>query len=209
VSGVAYQRRVLALAGTLQACHLVSSITRTGMASQDAMDSSLRSVFVLNPDSIADVYAGTDGVRVGLKLAAEVVTGFDFREHADLLRYTFAVIGLERKLAGEPRLLRELGARIASVDERRHLNDDGTRVLDEETVVALATVYEGTLSQVEPRIKISGRQNLLQQTVNVNRIRALLLAAVRSAVLWQQVGGRRWQLALARGQMSQALQYLQ
>lgn len=208
MSGVAYQRRVLALAGILQACHLVSSIARTGMASQDAMDSSLRSVFVLNPDSIADVYAGTDGVRVGLKLAAEVLTGFDFREHADLLRYTFAVIGLERKLASEPRVLRELGARIASVDERRHLNEDGIRVLDEDTVLALAEVYEGTLSQVEPRIKISGRQNLLQQTVNVNRIRALLLAAVRSAVLWQQVGGRRWQLALARGQMSQALQYL-
>ncbi|MEX0941635.1 MAG: high frequency lysogenization protein HflD [Pseudomonadales bacterium] len=209
MSSIVYQRRVLALAGMLQASHLVSSIARTGMASQDAMDSSLRSVFVLNPASISDVYAGTDGVRVGLKLAAEMLTGFDFREHADLLRYTFAVIALERKLATEPRLLRELGARIASVDERRHLNENGNKLLDEDTVAALAEVYESTLSQIEPRIRVSGRQNLLKHAINVNRIRALLLSAVRSAVLWHQVGGRRWQLALARGQMKQALEYIQ
>jgi len=31
-----------------------------------------------------------------------------------------------------------------------------------------------------------------------NRIRALLLAGIRSAVLWYQLGGRRWRLVVYR-----------
>jgi len=31
-----------------------------------------------------------------------------------------------------------------------------------------------------------------------NRIRALLLAGIRSAVLWYQLGGRRWRLVIYR-----------
>lgn len=34
------------------------------------------------------------------------------------------------------------------------------------------------------------------------KIRALLLAGVRSAVLWRQVGGRRWQLFLWRNKFA-------
>ena len=35
---------------------------------------------------------------------------------------------------------------------------------------------------------------------------ALLLAAVRSAMLWRQLGGNQWQFLFARGAMGQALQ---
>ncbi|MCW9047867.1 MAG: DUF489 family protein, partial [Gammaproteobacteria bacterium] len=38
----------------------------------------------------------------------------------------------------------------------------------------------------------------LSQTNNANKVRALLFAAVRSAVLWRQCGGSRWQLLLSR-----------
>jgi high frequency lysogenization protein len=43
---------------------------------------------------------------------------------------------------------------------------------------------------------------LLQQAAVVERVRASLLAAVRSAVLWRQIGGRQWQLLLHRRQCS-------
>jgi len=208
LNAVAYQKRVIALAGLLQSVHLVSSIARTGLVSQDPMEHSLRSIFVLNPDSISEVFSGTEGVRTGLKLLAEVLGRFDFGAHGDLLRYSLAVIKLERTLATMPGLSREIGARIASIDERRMLRQDGSRGLDEATISALAELYEQTLSRIEPRIRVSGKPNYLQNAHNVDRIRALLLSAVRSAVLWHQVGGRRWQLLLARGQLRHALQYL-
>lgn len=43
-----------------------------------------------------------------------------------------------------------------------------------------------------------GDYNYLQQARIANQIRALLLAAIRSATLWRQVGGSRWQLLLQR-----------
>ena len=208
MTSIAWQKRVLALAGLLQAVHLVASVARTGLVSQDAMEQSLRSIFVQNPGSISEVYAGTGSVRTGLNLMAEILDAFDFQEHGELMRYCLAVIKLERSLARRPELLRALGARIASIDERRMLRQNGARSLDEDTVTALADLYHDTLSGISPRIKVSGKRNYLQNEINTARIRALLLAAVRSAVLWHQVGGRRWQLLLARSQMTNALQYV-
>jgi len=34
----------------------------------------------------------------------------------------------------------------------------------------------------------------------VDKVRAALLASVRSAVLWHQLGGRQWQLLISRKQ---------
>lgn len=203
-----WQQRVVALAGLLQATHLVTSIARTGMVSQDVMAHSIRSIFVQNPDSIADVFCGTEGVKTGLRILGEVISHFDLKPHADLLRYTFAVIKLERNLANNPALLRELGARIANIDEQRMLRETGGQDPDEETIIALAGLYQATLSQISPQIKVSGKRNYLQNATNTARIRALLLAAVRAAVLWHQVGGRRSQLALARRQMRNALEHI-
>ena len=75
MSQVDYQKRVLALAGMVQAVHLIGSIANTGMASQDSVDNSLRSIFVTNPDSISEVYSGTKGVRLGLRDIARCKTG--------------------------------------------------------------------------------------------------------------------------------------
>jgi len=38
----------------------------------------------------------------------------------------------------------------------------------------------------------------LQNEYVSNRIRSLLLAGIRSAVLWHQLGGRRWRLIVYR-----------
>ncbi|XOV88585.1 MAG: high frequency lysogenization protein HflD [Pseudomonadota bacterium] len=197
-----YQKRALALAGIVQAVHLVSSIARTGMVSQDSLEASLRSIFVTNPGSISEVYKGTEGVRLGIKLLGELLGQFDLEQHRDLVRYSLAVMKLERTLSARPALARDLGARIARVD------DKGLMEVSADTVSALALVYEDTLSLVEPRIIISGQQRYLQGGQNIERIRALLLAAVRSAVLWHQVGGRRWQLLLARKKLLESLKYL-
>jgi len=203
-AAIAWQKRVLALAGLVQAVHQVASIARTGLVAQDTMDQSLRTIFVQNPGSISEVYAGTDDIRTGLGLVGEILAHFSREDHADLVRYGFAVIKLERNLAARPDVLRELGARIASIEERRMLRQQ-TSELDEDTITALADLYQETLSHISPRIKVSGKRNNLQNVTNASRIRALLLAALRSAVLWHQVGGRRWQLLFARGQMLEAM----
>ena len=76
----------------------------------------------------------------------------------------------------------------------------------------LAELYVSTLSQLRPRVIVHGNPQHLSNPQVVAQIRSLLLAAVRSAVLWRQVGGgqlrlllrRREYAMLARGLLSRA-----
>jgi high frequency lysogenization protein len=205
---LAWEKRTLALAGLLQTVHLVSAAARTGMLARDTMETSLASVFVLNPKSISDVYQGTRGIRTGLGLLGDMLKGFNLNAHGEVLRYTLAVIQLERQLAGEPAMLNVLGARLAVIDAQRLLRQADPQQVDDQTIAELAELYESTLSQLEPRIRIAGSRQHLETPANIKRVRALLLAAVRAAVLWHQVGGRRWQFLLGRGNMQHALKNL-
>ncbi|MFW5825254.1 MAG: DUF489 family protein, partial [Marinobacter sp.] len=62
----------------------------------------------------------------------------------------------------------------------------------------LASIYMDTISTFRQRIQVTGDPAVLQRDENAAKVRALLLAGIRSAVLWRQTGGRRWQLILRR-----------
>jgi high frequency lysogenization protein len=64
----------------------------------------------------------------------------------------------------------------------------------------LAELYANTLSRLQPRIMVEGNPVFLQQSAQVDRIRALLMAAVRAAVLWRQLGGNQLSLIFRRRQ---------
>jgi len=205
---IAWEKRTLALAGLIQTVHQISNIARSGLLARDSMEASLASVFVQNPASVADVYQGTRSIRTGLGLLGDMLSGFNLAAHGDLLRYMFAVINLERSLVADPAMLRTLGARLANIDEQRMLRQRDQPGIDDITIEQLAELYQETLSGIEPRIKISGSRQQLEIRANINRVRALLLAAVRSAVLWRQVGGRKWHFLISRGNMKEALDHL-
>jgi high frequency lysogenization protein len=61
-----------------------------------------------------------------------------------------------------------------------------------QVIARFADIYHKTLSTLSPTIHVHGNPTFLQQSDNVNRIRALLLAGVRASILWQQKGGKRW-----------------
>jgi high frequency lysogenization protein len=205
---VVWQRRALALAGLVQTVHLVSSVARTGIVAQDVMEASLASVFVQNPDSISEIYQGSRGVRSGLGLTREMLQQFNLTAHGEILRYLLAVTNLERQLARDSAMLDQLGAGIARIDERRLQRDADPHRVDDESIEQLASLYEATLSDIKPRIRIAGNRQQLNIPANIHRVRALMLAAVRAAVLWHQVGGRRWQILLNRGQLGQGLDHI-
>ena len=73
---------------------------------------------------------------------------------------------------------------------------------------SVSGIYQDTFSKLRYRIKVSGSAQYLEDTKNSDVIRSLLLAGVRSAFLWRQLGGRRWKLLLRRKHMLQASQNL-
>jgi len=83
------------------------------------------------------------------------------------------------------------------------------RTSAEEDCAELARLYQETISTLGKRIQVSGDPQRLQQEETAEQIRALLLAGVRFAWLWQQRGGRRWHLLLRRGRLLENLQALE
>ena len=196
------EERALALAGLTQSCYLVAGIARTGMASQDNLAGCLESIFVTNPNETMDVYNGGNGVRTGLRLVSEILGELKISEHSETIHYLMAALSLEQRLSRTPNLMRSLGAGISAIQEHRNLNE--LAATDEDIISRLSRLYEETAGTVKPKIRIQGKQKHLANTMNTSRIRALLLAAIRSAVLWRQLDGTRSQWLLGRGKLLRA-----
>ena len=75
-------------------------------------------------------------------------------------------------------------------------------------IASLATVYSETISKLGPRVMVKGDQNHLGNPDNASKIRALLLAATRAALLWDQSGGSRWKLLFERSKMQKQAEQL-
>ena len=189
-----YSDRVLAFAGIVQACQCAQQIAKTGMVDSDALTCSIHSIFVTDADNCFDIFDQGDHLLRGLKITGELLTRSGNSERNELMRYIIAVIQLERSLHKKPAVLEQIAHGISKAQQQsEHFSTLHTNV-----IASLAGLYSDTLSQLKPRIMINGEQIHLSNPDNASKIRSLLLAAVRAAVLWRQSGGSRLQLLFAR-----------
>ncbi len=188
------ESRVIALAGVYQACALVHALANEGRANSTAIESSLASLFRIDSDSAADAFGGLPGVRHGIE---HLITNLE-GSHRQLAisRLVISVLQLERKLAGRQQMLGQLREGIESI--KRQVDHLG--VSHSSVQSRLAQLYSDTLSRLKPRIVVHGNPAQLADPRRVEQIRALLLAGIRAAVMWQQVGGSQWRLLFRRGE---------
>ncbi|HEY6943260.1 high frequency lysogenization protein HflD [Dokdonella sp.] len=186
------EARVIALAGVLQGCRLVHEVATRGRADPTSIEASLASVFRIDADSPAGVFGGLAGVRLGLETLLHQFEGGE--RNLALTRLVLGTLRLQKRLARNPRMQRTLREGIEGI--QRQADHFG---LAHPTVQArLADLYVATLSQLRPRVVVHGNPVQLSNPQVVAQIRALLLAAVRAAVLWRQVGGGQLRLLLRR-----------
>ena len=115
-----------------------------------------------------------------------------------LLRYAIALLHLERKLAKRPAMLDLISREIEQIPQQ--IEYFGS-ITSPQVVARFANIYERTVSELTPRVQVYGDAGFLQQPDNVNKVRALLLAGIRAAVLWRQKGGNRWQFIFASNKL--------
>jgi high frequency lysogenization protein len=186
------ESRVIALAGVLQGCRLVHEVATRGRADAASVEASLASVFRIDADSAAAVFGGLAGVRLGLETLLHQFEGAE--RNLALTRLVLGTLRLQKRLARNPRMQRALRDGIEAI--QRQADHFG---LAHPTVQArLADLYVETLSELRPRVVVHGNPVQLSNPQVVAQIRALLLAAVRAAVLWRQVGGGQLRLLLRR-----------
>ena len=192
------ENRALAFAGILQALQLVQQTAYGRPYDVDAFQATLQSTLLLNTDSVAEVYGGVDGVRSGLRLLQTQLLNGKQKPDAELSRYLVVLLHLERKLSKSADLMDRLGTGIEHAQKQVTHFD----LLHANVLAGLANTYAETVSTLNPKIMVNGDPTRLQDTAVAYQIRALLLAAMRSAVLWRQFGGTRISLLLGRRKLS-------
>lgn len=185
--------RTMAFAGIQQAIAQVQHLARHGELDNAELAASLNTILVTNPDNTADVYQDKIVLQKGYKLILNQL-GDSSQKDVEITRYLVGVLALERKLVRSNSGLGMLAERINQVNRQLH----HFAITDEQVVANLASIYSDIISNLGPKIQISGNPVCLQRPIVQHKIRALLLAAIRSAVLWRQLGGKRRHLVFAR-----------
>lgn len=185
--------RTMAFAGILQAIGQVQYLARHGESDKDALAATLNTILVTEPESTAEIYQDKAILDNGYQLIQNQL-GDGSNKDVETTRYLVGVLALERKLARSPNGLGMLAERINQV----HRQLAHFAITDEQVLANFASIYSDIISELGPKLQISGNPDCLKQPQVQNKIRALLLAAMRSAVLWRQLGGKRRHLVFAR-----------
>ena len=190
--------RCMALVGIAQAARFVD-MTASGQAFSDQeRDATLYGVSVTDPGDVSAVFPDVAQFRCGWSTAKSMLARPD-ANIAPTLRYGLNLMELAHRLSGNRQVVQTLGAELARLAQ---LESAWTRT------DLLAQVYQDTISTLGMRIQVTGDPALLQTAGVADQIRALLLAGIRYAWLWRQLGGRRWHLALRRSSIRQDLERL-
>lgn len=186
--------RTFALAGVFQACYLVDQIATKGMTDSIALEASVKSIFQVNPETVEKVYGDAEGVATGLSVLVKQLSGNRQQINLLITRYVVAVLHLAQKLLKQQDRLEKISQGIANAStqaEHYHITHDNV-------LANLAETYKLAISTLAPRIMVQGEHGHLSNPGNANKVRALLLSGIRSAVLFRQCGGNRWQVLFNR-----------
>lgn len=202
--------QTITLAAICQAAHLVQQISRTGQIDESELSILVKSITITSPENTLAVFGGDlVNVKVGLKLLINHLgdpanSKENKGKDPELTRYIISLINLERKLIKKPKQLAKLGERIDSSKRQLEHYD----ITSETLIASFASIYSDIISPLGSRIQVTGEPNILKQTVNQHKIRALLLAGIRAAVLWRQVGGKRRNILFSRNKIVKTAQQL-
>ena len=191
-------QRVMALAGLLQALQEVRHLAENGRVDQARLQTAIDSVLRIDADSVAEIYGGVAPVADGLRT---LIGYFDNRlGDPQLPKLALAVLQLERSFSRDEDAMEAVRSAVARLAGQAH-NDGATHP---DTLARLGEIYAASLSPMKPKVMVQGNPHYLAQPQVVGEIRALLLAAIRSAVLWRQMGGTQWDFLFKRGEMKRA-----
>jgi len=189
-----FELRTLALSGVFRAATLVNTLANEGTISDDDLRVSIQSIFETDASDVIQVYGKVGNLSLGFKTLLNQLGKNSEKRNIDIARYVVSMLFLERQLMKKTDMLEKLST---GVDLATRQSEHFT-ITHENVVSNLADLYSRTISEIGPRIMVNGEQSYLETTAISNKIRTVLLAGIRSAVLWQQLGGRRWHVLFHR-----------
>lgn len=185
--------KTLAMAGIYQGATLARQLARRGYADEAPLRASVRSILVVDAVNTVSIFGGIEGLRLGLlSISRQSGSAGDL----EVTKYVVALCQLARRLHRSPELMQAVSGELAAIQEDVAVDSGGD--ISSEVYERFAELYKTNLSHLKPRIIVQGEQGYLGNVHVVAQIRTCLLAAVRAGVLYNQLGGSRWQILLQR-----------
>lgn len=188
------ENQTLALAGIFQSAALIEQLATEGKLNQAAFDCSFDSLFTFEAPTALDVFGNLSGLSRGLNVLIQALGSNNQHPGKNVTYYALSMLKLSAKLK------RDLNM-AAQVQEKLQKTESLSRdfELSRQSVISkIDGVYQSTISTMTPRIMVQGEQTYLSNSDNASKIRTLLLAGIRAAVLWYQLGGNQWKLVFSR-----------
>lgn len=201
------KEQTIALSAVFQAAELVSILAKTGQVDNANLQPMLDSILMVNAASTEEIYGGQwdcqSNLALGRKISRQALGKERSSVNPDTLRYALSLIHLEHKLSKAPDMLSVIGQKIAQIEQKKAHYDS---VLHENMLASISGMYQDTLSKLPFRIQVHGDSRFLQQPQVANQVRAILMSGIRAAMLWRQLGGKRWHLIFKRKALLNALE---
>ncbi len=186
--------QTLALAGIFQSAILVEQLAYRGEINQAAFDCCIDSLFTFEADSTLDIFGNEAGLNRGFQALTEYLGGRGNSSGKNLAYYIMSMMKLSTSLLKNRTLSNSLQSQLQTI-QQQSIDFSMSRI---SLVSKIDGLYQKTISNLHPRIIVKGEQTYLTNPDNAAKIRALLFAGIRAAVLWQQLGGSKWKLLLSR-----------
>jgi high frequency lysogenization protein len=192
--------RTLALAGLFQAARLVQQLAREGRTDASAFITIIQALTKIDAPSTEAVYGGAQGVAFGLDLLRNKLGGVTDAGDVEIAKYVISMIHLEGQLRRHPEMQDAVRRGIEAIQSQMKFFEasENGEAVHPRLVEKLAELYSQTISTLTPRIMVNGEHGHLSNPLIAAKVRAALFAGIRSAFLWRQLGGNRWQLLLSR-----------
>jgi high frequency lysogenization protein len=203
--------RTLALSALFLCIDGVIQIAHKGQCNTDQLTICIGSLIHNEADNIEEIYGGLDNLKIGLSalmynLGAQQLDSNGRSKDMESTRYSINILHLQRKLMQNRKIYEEL---MKGIQEAQGKLEFFELTLTHTNIIAsLAKTYSETIGKLGPRIMVKGNQTHLGHHDNASKIRALLLAAIRAALLWEQAGGGRWKLLFERSKLQKQAEQL-
>jgi len=191
---MAIENQTLALAGIFQSAALIEQLATDGELNQAAFDCSFDSLFKFDAPTTMDVFGNISGLSRGLKVLTHYLGSENQDPGKDVAYYVLSMLKLSARLKRDHEMASLIQSKLQKIETQSRNFE-----LSRPTVVSqIDGVYQSTISTINPRIMVQGEQMYLRDSDHAGKIRTLLLAGIRAAVLWHQLGGSKWKLIFSR-----------
>ena len=191
---ITIENQTLALAGIFQSAALIEQLATNGELNQAAFDCSFDSLFTFDTPTPMDVFGNLSGLSRGLKVLTMYLGGENQNPGKDVAYYVLSMLKLSSKLKSDQKLANSIQSKLQKIE-----TNSSDFELSRHTVISqIDGVYQSTISTINPRIMVQGEQLHLRNSDHAAKIRTLLMAGIRAAVLWHQMGGSKWKLIFFR-----------